>query len=117
MRRVRRARRTRSSHRYRRHATRDNLGGTTNFSVDPAGWVSAMGCNRSHLWGAQLGGSNSDPRNFVTLHQYANHPGTRRLENQVRRAVDRDGQTVQYTLIPIYAQHSVLARPTRIRSV
>ncbi|MFF0074354.1 polymorphic toxin-type HINT domain-containing protein [Streptomyces sp. NPDC005494] len=85
--------------------TRDNIGGTTNPSVDPAGWVSGMGYNRSHLWGAQLGGSNSDRRNFVTLHQYANHPGMRRLENRVRRAVERNGETVQYTVTPIYAQH------------
>ncbi|GGK16304.1 hypothetical protein GCM10011583_55250 [Streptomyces camponoticapitis] len=64
--------------------TRDSIGGTTNPSLNPVGWVGGMGYNRSHLWGAQLGGSNSDRRNFVTMHQYANHPVMRRIENQVR---------------------------------
>ncbi|MFF5185529.1 DNA/RNA non-specific endonuclease [Streptomyces sp. NPDC000345] len=83
--------------------TQANIGGKTDPSVDPAGWVSGMGYNRAHLWGAQLGGSNKDPRNFVTMHQYANSPVMRRVENQVRRAVEKEGQTVQYSVTPIYA--------------
>ncbi|MFJ3492991.1 DNA/RNA non-specific endonuclease [Streptomyces sp. NPDC086091] len=85
--------------------TAQNIGGTTDPSVDPAGWVRGMDYNRSHLWGAQLGGSNTDPRNFVTMHRYANHPVMRRLENRVRRAVEREGQTVQYSVTPLYSPH------------
>ncbi|MFI5793430.1 DNA/RNA non-specific endonuclease [Streptomyces sp. NPDC051677] len=54
--------------------------------------------------GAQLGGSKSDPRNFVTMHAYANSPVMRRIENQVRRAVEKGGETVQYSVTPIYAE-------------
>ncbi|MGY4737236.1 polymorphic toxin-type HINT domain-containing protein, partial [Streptomyces sp. ATMOS53] len=84
--------------------TADNIGGKTNPQVDPIGWVSGKGYNRAHLWGAQLGGSNADPRNFVTMHQYANTPVMRAIEGQVRRAVERGGQTVRYSATPIYAQ-------------
>ncbi|MFI7300299.1 DNA/RNA non-specific endonuclease [Streptomyces sp. NPDC050121] len=49
---------------------------------------------------AQLGGSNADPRNFVTMHQYANTPVMRAVEGQVRRAVERGGQTVRYRVPP-----------------
>ncbi|MFJ8142615.1 RHS repeat-associated core domain-containing protein [Streptomyces sp. NPDC096013] len=86
--------------------TRANIGGKTDPKVDPAGWVSGMGYNRAHVWGAQLGGSNRDPRNFVTMNAYANSPIMRRIENQVRRAVEKGGETVQYSVTPIYAEHA-----------
>ncbi|MFE7570993.1 DNA/RNA non-specific endonuclease [Streptomyces sp. NPDC057539] len=58
--------------------TRSLMGGKTGPGVDPAGWQSNKGYNRTHLLGAQIGGSNKDPRNFVTMHAYANSPMVRR---------------------------------------
>ncbi|MFD3808574.1 DUF6531 domain-containing protein [Streptomyces sp. NPDC058619] len=66
-----------------------------------AGWESGKGYNRTHLLGAQIGGSNKDPRNFVTMHAYANTPVMVHIENQIRDAVDR-GETIEYTVTPIY---------------
>ena len=77
------------------------LGGKTKPKVDPAGWESGKGYNRAHLLGAQLGGSNKDPRNFVTMYQYANTPVMRDIENRVRAAVEK-GELIQYEVTPIY---------------
>ncbi|MFG2823355.1 DNA/RNA non-specific endonuclease [Kitasatospora sp. NPDC048365] len=77
------------------------MGGKTNPQYDPVGWVTGRGYNRAHLLGAQLGGSNKDPRNFVTMHQYANTPIMRDLEGQVRKAVDA-GEIVHYRVTPHY---------------
>ncbi|MFG1885620.1 DNA/RNA non-specific endonuclease [Micromonospora sp. NPDC049102] len=68
--------------------TKESNGGRTAPKVDPAGWKSGQRYNRAHLLGAQLGGSNTNPRNFVTMHQYANTPIMRGIENNVRRAVE-----------------------------
>ncbi|MFD9245769.1 DUF6531 domain-containing protein [Streptomyces sp. NPDC059556] len=85
--------------------TKDMLGGKTNPGVDPAGWVSGQGYNRTHLLAAQLGGSNKDPRNFITMHAYANSPVMRSVENQVKKAA-KGGETIQYSVTPIYADNS-----------
>ncbi|MEY2233012.1 RHS repeat-associated core domain-containing protein, partial [Streptomyces sp. BF23-19] len=66
-----------------------------------AGWEIGKGYNRTHLLGAQIGGSNRDPRNFVTMHAYAKTPVMVHIENQIRDAVDR-GETIEYTVTPIY---------------
>ncbi|KIF74862.1 type IV secretion protein Rhs [Streptomyces sp. 150FB] len=87
--------------------TRSMMGGTTNPSVDPAGWESDKGYNRAHLLGAQIGGSNKDPRNFVTMHAYANSPIMRRYEGQVRKAVDK-GEVIEYSATPVYQGDSVI---------
>ncbi|TCR15988.1 RHS repeat-associated core domain-containing protein [Streptomyces sp. BK205] len=68
---------------------------------DPPGWEKDKGYNRAHLLGAQLGGSNYDPRNFVTMHSYANSPVMRHIENQVRAAVTK-GEIIQYSVTPVY---------------
>ncbi|MFC7308465.1 DNA/RNA non-specific endonuclease [Streptomyces monticola] len=68
---------------------------------DPPGWEKDKGYNRAHLLGAQLGGSNYDPANFVTMHAYANSPVMRHIENQVRAAVEA-GETIQYSVTPVY---------------
>ncbi|MFF4248992.1 putative T7SS-secreted protein [Streptomyces sp. NPDC001822] len=68
---------------------------------DPPGWQKDKGYNRAHLLGAQLGGSNYDPANFVTMHSYANSPVMRHIENQVRAAVE-SGETIQYSVTPRY---------------
>ncbi|MFF4692187.1 DUF6531 domain-containing protein [Streptomyces sp. NPDC001307] len=82
--------------------TRDMLGGKTGPQVDPAGWESGKGYNRAHLLAAMIGGSNKDRRNFVTMHAYANSPVMRAVELQVRNAA-RDGEIIQYSVTPIYA--------------
>ncbi|MCX5441309.1 DUF6531 domain-containing protein [Streptomyces sp. NBC_00063] len=82
--------------------TKDMLGGKTGPQVDPAGWESGKGYNRAHLLAAMIGGSNKDPRNFVTMHSYANSPVMRQVELQVRNAA-RDGEIIQYSVTPIYA--------------
>ncbi|WP_052229912.1 DNA/RNA non-specific endonuclease [Streptomyces sp. CT34] len=74
---------------------------TTDPHGDPPGWEKDKGYNRAHLLGAQLGGSNRDPRNFVTMHAYANSPVMRHIENQVRAAAEK-GETIQYSVTPVY---------------
>lgn len=71
--------------------------------VDPPGLGGqAAGHARGHLIGRQLGGSGTDPRNVVTLFQRpANSPVMRGFENRVRAAVEA-GETVRYTVQPIY---------------
>lgn len=52
------------------HATlgKDMMGkNPTDPHGDPPGWQKDQGYNRAHLLGAQLGGSNFDPANFVTM--------------------------------------------------
>uniref|UniRef100_A0AAU3I9R5 DNA/RNA non-specific endonuclease n=1 Tax=Streptomyces sp. NBC_01393 TaxID=2903851 RepID=A0AAU3I9R5_9ACTN len=82
---------------------RDMLGGKTKAQVDPAGWEAGKGYNRAHLLAAMIGGSNKDARNFVTMHSYANSPVMRQIELQVRNAVRDTGETIQYSVKPIYA--------------
>ncbi|MEU9181820.1 putative T7SS-secreted protein [Streptomyces sp. NPDC048550] len=68
---------------------------------DPPGWQKDQGYNRAHLLAAQLGGSNYNPANFVTMHAYANSPVMRHIENEVRAAV-QSGETIQYSVTPRY---------------
>jgi hypothetical protein len=82
---------------------KDNIGGSTDPKVDPVGWVSGKGYNRAHLLAAMLGGSNKDPRNFVTMFRYANSPVMRSVEMAVRDAIKNGGETVRYEVTPIYA--------------
>jgi DNA/RNA non-specific endonuclease len=85
--------------------TSDLIGGKTDPQVNPAGWVSGAGYNRAHLLGAQLGGSNTDPENFVTMFQYANTPVMRGIENNLAASV-RGGETIQYEVNPLYEDGS-----------
>ncbi|MEV0807604.1 DNA/RNA non-specific endonuclease [Micromonospora sp. NPDC050200] len=64
--------------------------------------------NQTHLLAAMLGGSNTDPRNFVAMHRYANSPTMRSVEFQIRDAV-KAGQQVDLRVTPIYQGTS--ARP------
>ncbi|MCX5129907.1 DNA/RNA non-specific endonuclease [Streptomyces sp. NBC_00193] len=68
---------------------------------DPPDWEKDKGYNRAHLFGAQLGGSNYNQANFVTMHSYANSPVMQHIENQVRAAVE-SGETIQYSITPRY---------------
>lgn len=65
--------------------------------------------NRAHLLAAMIGGSNKDPRNFVTMHHYANTPVMRTVEMQVRDAV-RDGEFIQCSVTPICADDNARIR-------
>ncbi|WP_259371037.1 RHS repeat-associated core domain-containing protein [Streptomyces sp. SCUT-3] len=79
-------------------------GGSTNPSVNVPGYQKYKNLNKTHLLGAQIGGSNKDPRNFVTMHRFANSPVMRAIEDQIRKAVDA-GETIEYSVIPIYASN------------
>lgn len=87
---------------------KDMLGGSTDAQIDPAGWEDPGAgwqadkrYNRGHLLGALLGGSNEDPRNFATMHEFANSPVMRHYELQIQAAV-RNGDTVHYRVTPVY---------------
>ncbi|MEU9607997.1 RHS repeat-associated core domain-containing protein [Streptomyces sp. NPDC048057] len=86
------------------HATigLDMTGGRTNPSAKVPGYQKYKKLNKTHLLGAQIGGSNKDARNFVTMHRYANSPVMRKIEDQIRKAVDDDKETIQYTVKPVY---------------
>ncbi|AZK92710.1 MULTISPECIES: DUF6531 domain-containing protein [Streptomyces] len=86
------------------HATigADMTGGKTNPSVNVPGYQKYQKLNKTHLLGAQIGGSNKDARNFVTMHRFANSPVMRKIEDQIRKAVDQNGETIQYTVKPVY---------------
>ncbi|MFE6890766.1 DUF6531 domain-containing protein [Streptomyces sp. NPDC057694] len=70
---------------------------------EPPGWTGGqkVAMDRGHLLGAQLGGTNKSPLNFVTLHRYANSPVHRHYENAIRKAVDK-GEKIEYKVTPIY---------------
>ncbi|MFF5010251.1 DUF6531 domain-containing protein [Streptomyces phaeochromogenes] len=80
----------------------DMTGGKTNPSVEVPGYEKYKKLNKTHLLGAQIGGSNKDPRNFVTMHRFANSPVMRKIEGQIREAAER-GETIEYSVTPIYA--------------
>ena len=77
-------------------------GGQTNPSAKVAGYVKYKKLNKTHLLGAQIGGSNKDSRNFVTMHRFANSPVMRKVEDQIRAAVDKQGETIEYSVTPVY---------------
>ncbi|TDC24476.1 hypothetical protein E1265_09555 [Streptomyces sp. 8K308] len=82
----------------------DMLGGRTRPGVMPPGFAWRQGNNRTHLLGAQLGGSNRMPENFVTFRRFANSPVMRHIENQVAAAAQH--QDITYTVTPIYASNA-----------
>jgi RHS repeat-associated protein len=79
----------------------DMTGGKTNPQVNVPGYQKYKNLNKTHLLGAQIGGSNKDPRNFVTMHRFANSPVMRKVEDQIRAAVD-GGETIEYSVTPVY---------------
>ncbi|MFF1717437.1 DUF6531 domain-containing protein [Streptomyces sp. NPDC058268] len=81
----------------------DMTGGVTKPPKKIPGFVKNMKLNRTHLLGAQIGGSNKDLRNFVTMHRNANNPVMKKVEDQIRSAVDKpNGEVIDYTVTPIY---------------
>ena len=87
------------------HLTPDMVGTGTPAArgIRPPGFGGGeAGHARGHLLGNQLGGSGTEPRNLVTLHQNpANSPAMRGFENDTRAALDA-GQTVDYSSTPVY---------------
>ncbi|WP_019884405.1 DUF6531 domain-containing protein [Streptomyces purpureus] len=77
-------------------------GGTTSPPSNVLGYQKYKKWNKTHLLGAQIGGSNKDPRNFVAMHRNANNPVMKAIEDQIRTAVDKNGETIEYTVTPIY---------------
>jgi hypothetical protein len=95
--------------------TEDMIGTGTpaNSSIIPPGW-SGNGVlyneARGHLLGAQLGGSGDVAENLVTLQQNpVNSPVMRGFENQVRTVVE-GGQSVNYSVTPIYNGNNLVPR-------
>ncbi|MFC7976184.1 DUF6531 domain-containing protein [Streptomyces cinereoruber] len=76
-------------------------GGTTKPPANVVGYQKYKKWNKTHLLGAQIGGSNKDTRNFVAMHRNANSPVMKAIEDQIRTAVDK-GETIEYTVTPIY---------------
>ncbi|WP_425833569.1 DUF6531 domain-containing protein [Streptomyces fractus] len=83
-------------------------GGKTNArpTTEPPGWAGGMTktatpMNRGHLLGAQIGGSNKHPLNFVTMHRNTNAPVHVHYENEIRKALDV-GENIKYNVTPIY---------------
>jgi DNA/RNA non-specific endonuclease len=69
------------------------------------------------LLGKQLGGSGDVYQNLVTLFQNdANHPNMSGVEAKVRAAIE-GGQTVEYTVTPIYEGTSQAPARVHIRAV
>lgn len=67
--------------------------------LQPEGVEAYIELSKTHLLGAQIGGSNKDARNFVTMHPFANSPVMRKVEDQIWAAVDR-GETIEYSVTP-----------------
>lgn len=77
-------------------------GGTTRPPTNVVGYQKYKKWNKTHLLGAQIGGSDKDPRNFVAMHRNANSPVMKAIEDQIRHAVDKNHETINYTVTPIY---------------
>ncbi|APE25215.1 MULTISPECIES: DUF6531 domain-containing protein [Streptomyces] len=77
-------------------------GGKTKPPTNVVGYQKYKGWNKTHLLGAQIGGSNKDTRNFVAMHRNANSPVMKAIEDQIRHAVDKNNETIDYTVTPIY---------------
>ena len=73
--------------------------------------------HKGHLLGAQFGGSNSDPENFVPLSKRTNTPDMRTLEGRIRKAVDVDGDTVEYTVTPNYTGSNLVPDSITLHAV
>ena len=93
--------------------TRETLsqGSAASRGIRPPGFQGgAANHARGHLIARQLGGAGDDARNLVTLYQNpVNSPIMRGFENQVRAAVEA-GQTVRYTVTPIYRGTEAIPR-------
>jgi DNA/RNA non-specific endonuclease len=98
-------------------AAREELGSAADPSIRPPGLdrLPARNRARGHLLGRQLGGSGDLAANLVALYQTrANTPVMRDYETAVAEVV-RAGQTVRYTVQPIYPSRTATGAPSAIR--
>jgi hypothetical protein len=99
--------------------TREMLGTGTDAaqSIRPPGFAGqAAGQARGHLIAKMLGGTGRDARNLVTLYQNpVNSPIMRDLEQEIYNAVE-SGQTVRYTVEPIYRGTESIPRAVTLRA-
>jgi DNA/RNA non-specific endonuclease/Bacterial TSP3 repeat len=86
-------------------------------SIRPPGFGGqAAGQARGHLIARMLGGTGRDARNLVTLYQNpVNSPIMRDFEQQIYNAVE-SGQTVKYTVEPIYRGTEAIPRAVTLRA-
>jgi hypothetical protein len=91
-----------------------NTGTSASRSITPAGYQA--GAARGHLIARLLGGSGRDARNLATIYQNpVNTPIMRGFEQQVANAV-RAGETVRYTVTPIYRGSELIPRAFTLRA-
>jgi DNA/RNA non-specific endonuclease len=98
-------------------AAHDQLGSAADPDIRPPGLDQLPSRNRAraHLLGRQLGGTGELPANLVALYQTrANTPVMRDYETTVAEAA-RAGETIRYTVRPIYPSPSSRGAPSAIR--
>jgi DNA/RNA non-specific endonuclease len=98
-------------------AARHQLGSAAASSIRPPGFDHLPTRNRArgHLLGRQLGGSGELAANLVALYQTrANTPVMRDYETAVADAVEA-GETIRYTVSPIYPSRTSTGPPSAIR--
>jgi DNA/RNA non-specific endonuclease len=98
-------------------AARHQLGSPASTSIHPPGFdrLPARNRARGHLLGRQLGGSGELAANLVALYQSrANTPVMRDYEDAVAEAVQA-GETIRYTVSPIYPSRTSTGPPSAIR--
>jgi len=95
-------------------------GTKANASILPPGWAGNGTANnqaRGHLMGNQLGGSGDVAENLVTLqHNPVNSPLMRGYERLVRQAAE-SGETIQYSVKPIYKGKNLIPSAITITAV
>ena len=94
-----------------------NTGTAASRSIKPAGFLGGNANHaRGHLISRLLGGSGTDARNLATIYQNpVNTPIMRGFEQQVANAV-RAGETVNYTVTPIYRGSELIPRAFTLRA-
>jgi hypothetical protein len=98
-------------------AAHDQLGSAADPDIRPPGLdqLPARNRARAHLLGRQLGGTGDLPANLVALYQTrANAPVMRDYETAVAEAAHA-GETIRYTVRPIYPSPSYRGAPSAIR--
>lgn len=96
------------------------LGQATDPHIDPAnvpGWENDVNFNRTHMYAASLGGSNTIPENFVAVHRHANFPVMYHYEGQAAKGVGTHG-AIDYrtTAVYSYSGHGPM-RPEDLRPI
>jgi DNA/RNA non-specific endonuclease len=98
-------------------AAEDELGSAADPDIRPPGFdrLPARNRARGHLLGRQLGGSGDLEANLVALYQSrANSPVMRDYEGAVADAAQA-GETIQYTVRPLYGSRTSTGAPRAIR--